>query len=116
MAPQPVNSIAMAVTRNLLLSAKSTRARIISYSLCSCGGGGSISAGANVRRRSLREHVVQDQRVGHHLLARLQPRLDLLHVHVVRQEVATDHLHAAKLAIGRRNEDPIAVMRSEERR
>src|ERR1035441_3179431 len=96
MAPQPINSIAMAVTRNLLLSAKSTSARIICCSLCSCGYGGSISAAAKVRRRSLREHVVQDQRVGNHLLARFQPRLDLLHVHVVRQEVATDHLHAGR--------------------
>src|ERR1035441_1925647 len=110
MAPQPINRIAMAVTRNLLLSAKSTRARIICCSLCTCGRGGSISAARRSGLQSLSEHVVQDQSVRNHLLARFQPRLDLLHVHVVLQEVATDHFHAANLVVRRWNEDPIAIM------
>src|SRR5208283_5116299 len=45
-----------------------------------------------------------------HLLTGLEPRLDLLQIHVVRREVSTDDFQAAKLLVFRRNEDKIAIM------
>src|ERR1039457_7298446 len=90
MAPQPSNNRAVANTTNLLLSAKSTRARIIVF----------CSRARTLALQSLTEHVVQYQRVRDHLLAWLDPGLDFFETHVVRQEVSTHHLHAAK-QIGR---------------
>src|SRR5579863_3917380 len=97
MAPQPSNKSATASTTNLLLRAKSTRARIMAcFSVAS--------------QRLLAEHVVQDESVRHHLLARLQAGLDLLQIRVVLHQISTHHFHASKLLVGRGNEDKIAIV------
>src|SRR5271157_37847 len=106
MTPQPINKTVTANTTNLLLSAKSTRVRIMSWFLfCRC-----LSQVATLGLQSLSKHVVQDQRVRDHLLSWLEPRLDLLQIHVVRQEVSTDDLQAAKLLVFRGNENKIAIV------
>src|ERR1035441_9700084 len=104
MAPQPSSNRAVANTTNLLLSAKSTRARII------VSFPGDWTPGV----QSLSEHVVQYQRVRDHLLAWLDPGLDFLQTRVVRQEVSTHHLHAAKLLAGRGNEHKIAIVHAQD--
>src|ERR1035438_5999929 len=100
MAPQPSNSRAVANTTNLLLSAKSTRARIIVF----------CSRARTLALQSLSQYVVQYQRVRDYLLAWLDPGLDFFETHVVRQEVSTHHLHATKLLAGRGNEHKIAIV------
>src|ERR1039457_6159287 len=104
MAPQPSNSRAVANTTNLLLSAKSTRARIIVF----------CSRARTPGLQSLSEHVVQYKRVRDYLLAWLDPGLDFFETHIVRQEVSTHHLHAAKLLAGRGNEHKIAIVHAQD--
>src|ERR1019366_3706908 len=104
MAPQPSNSRAVANTTNLLLSAKSTRARIIVF----------CSRARTLALQSLSQYVVQYQRVRDYLLAWLDPGLDFFETHVVRQEVSTHHLHATKLLAGRGNEHKIAIVHAQD--
>src|SRR5208283_5852750 len=110
MAPQASNNAAMASTTNLLFSAKSTRARIIS---CVPSRFSRPAVRSNLQAPgcpSLGKHMVKDQGVGNHFLARFQPRLDLLQTRVVSQEISTDNLQAAKLLIRRGNENKIAIV------
>src|SRR5690242_20521105 len=118
MTPQPVNKAPTANTTNLLLSAKSTRARIIVVSEIR-GAKLEPQTTAGIRISSfilqlLTERVVQDQRVRHHFLPGLEPRLDLLQAHVVRQQVSTDNFQSAKLMVGRGNIDKIAIVHVED--
>src|SRR5579863_9006020 len=101
MAPQPSSKAAMASTTNLLFSAKSTRARIISVSCLVTPRSVCLS---------LTDGVVEDQGIGYYLLARLKSRLDFLHIHVVRQEISADHFQPAKLLVRRGNKDEIAIV------
>src|ERR1019366_7414565 len=104
MAPQPSNNRAVANTTNLLLSAKSTRARIIVF----------CSRARTLALQSLSQYVVQYQRVRDYLLAWLDPGLDFFETHVVRQEVSTHHLHATKLLAGCGNEHKIAIVHAQD--
>src|SRR5271165_317757 len=106
MAPQPINRTVTASTTNLLLSAKSTRVRIMARFLFY----GCVIWVATPGLQSLSEHVVQDQSVRDHLLPRLESRLDLLQSHVVWQKVATDDFQPTKLLVFRRNENKIAIV------
>src|SRR5450432_1984769 len=99
----------MANTTNLLLSAKSTRARIISCFLSSSYGAGFLRS-PRPDLPSLIEHVVQNQRVGNQLLSWFEPRLNLLQSHVVLQEVSTNHFHTPKLLVGCGNENKVAIV------
>src|ERR1022692_3246960 len=101
----------MANTTNLLLSAKSTRARII------CGFPvlpAAVRAGSpsppRSELRSLSEHVVEDQGVCNYLLSGLQPGLDLLQVHIVREEISAGDFDAAELVARRGNVDKIPIV------
>src|SRR5580704_7789028 len=98
-----INKIARAITTNLLVSAKSTRARIMFRFL------------SHHSSWLLSEHVVQDQGVRDHLLAWFEPRGDLLQTHVVLEQVSTDDLHAAKLAAGSGHVEKIAIVHVQDR-
>ena len=113
----------MANTTNLLLSAKSTRARIISCPVLFADAPAqpcSTAAVLNVRHEPYSRgrtfaSVTERARgprpsVRDHLLPWLEPRLDLLQIRVVRQQISADHFHAAKLLVGRGNEDEIAIV------
>src|SRR5271165_1908036 len=126
MAPQPASRTAMASTTNLLFSAKSTRARIMSCPVsanryaCSAAPHARWSGMSAVSRtreagyafviRLLSEHVVQNQRVGDNLLPWFEPRFDFLQIRVVGQYVSADHFHPAKLIVGRGNKNKIPIV------
>src|SRR5450432_1593435 len=110
MAPQTSNKAATASTTNLLFRAKSTRARIISCSCFPFRYAVLVSQSKAPGCSSMSQHVVQDQRIGDYLLSRRKSRLNVLQVCVIRQQIAADYLHAAKLLIWRGHEDKIAIM------
>src|ERR1017187_4131584 len=93
MMPQPNNRIAITATRKRLLSAKSTRPRIIV--------------------RSLLLGVLEDQGVLHHALPRLNARPNLLHV--AGEHVSAGSFHAPELPVAGGNVDPVAVMKVQDR-
>src|ERR1700680_2567977 len=94
-----INKMARAITTNLLLSAKSTSARIMA---------GFLSPEHSYWL--LGKHVVQDESVGHHLLSWLESRLDLLEIRVGLQEVSADDIQAAKPVAGGWHVDVIAIV------
>src|ERR1035441_1038234 len=93
MMPQPNNRTAITTTRKRLLSAKSTRPRIIV--------------------RSLLLGVLEDQGVLHHALPRLNARPNLLHV--AGEHVSAGYFHAPELPVAGGNVDPVAVMKVQDR-
>src|ERR1700692_2763409 len=99
MAPQKTSMTATANTTNLLLSAKSTSARIMTGFLSHQHSDYLLS-----------KHVVEHQGICHHLLSRREPRLDLLQIRVVLQEVSTDDFHAAESVAWRGYEDEVAIL------
>src|SRR5580658_7412563 len=103
MAPQPSNRTAMAMTTNLLFSAKSTSERIISRFLSFVQPAASLS-----------EYMVQDQGIGHYLLARLEPGPHLLNIGW--QNIAAHYFYAAELVARRRHENIIAIVHVHDRR
>src|ERR1035441_8453822 len=93
MMPQPNNRTATTTTRKRLLSAKSTKPRIIG--------------------RSLPLGVLEDEGVLRHALPRLNARPNLLHV--AREHVSAGHFHAPELPVVRGHVDPVAVMKAQDR-
>src|ERR1019366_9919412 len=93
MMPQPNNRIAITATRKRLLSAKSTRPRIIV--------------------RSLLLGVLQDEGVLNHALPGLNARPNLLHI--AGEHISAGHFHASELPIVGGHVHPVAVMEVQDR-
>src|SRR5579862_5458332 len=93
MTPQPKSRMAMMTTRKRLLSAKSTRPRIIV--------------------RSLSFGVLQHQRVLNDALPGLNACPDLLHV--AGQHFAAAHFDALELSVLDRHVNPVAVVEMQNR-
>src|SRR5580698_137448 len=97
MAPQPSNRRAIATTTNLLFSAKSTSVRIISRLPVFVQPATSLS-----------EYMIQDQGIGHYLLAWLESGLHFLNIG--RQNIAANYFDATELLSRHRNKDIIAIV------
>src|ERR1035438_4912528 len=93
MMPQPNNRIAITATRNRLLSAKSTRPRIIV--------------------RSLLLGVLQDESVQHHALPGLNARANLLHI--AGEHVSVGHCHAPELPGVGGHVHPVVIVQVQDR-
>src|ERR1035441_1398044 len=106
--PHAVNRTTSAITTKRLLSAKSTRARIMVFS------GQEKGAGFGNFLLTDRYYVFKDCGIGYHLLGRLNARLDLLEV--ARQGIAADYLDTPELFVRRRHVDPVAVVQMEDGR
>src|ERR1035441_1478308 len=93
MMPQPNNRIAMMTTRKRLLSAKSTRPRIIV--------------------RSLLLGVLQDQGVLHHALPGLNARANLLHL--TGEHISAGHCHPPELPGVGGHVNPVVIVQVQDR-